>query len=394
MTEPQTPEVKDIKTSGGNYCEHIERHYIHAETVNIYETATKPNDTSSNNGKVVIDKKQLAFAIAGSIDEIDQVKLKAILALLKKISGDASIEIIRVEEGSIRLILEGSEEGLERIKEVFESGELTEVLGDAVEYVEYIDSTISGEDAAKNLLVQAPYLAQLFIDSQENKDEKNINQITKTGKSSIALLTKGDKNNISYQQLISQRINSIQKQFPELENNTVLAAMRHYYRLRLRQYGLLERYEPDDILNTAILRLVRAIDLGKSICNVVPWVRQTGLNIIHELSKEKHRITHLEALETNLPDEENSGKSEDNELYIQLYEAIQQLSSEDRELLVLRFYQQLSWADIVKLLADKDTYVSEAALRRRASHALSKLRKIFNANQYSTSGSYEVHPQG
>ncbi|WP_392530186.1 alr0857 family protein [Nostoc sp. C117] len=136
MTEKQTPEAKDIQTSGGNYCERIERHYISAETVNIYETAPNPSASSTNNRKVTASQKQLAFAIAGSFDEVDHGKLKAILALLQKISGDATIEIIRVEEGSIRIILNGSDEGLERIKQLFESGELTEVLGTPVEYVD------------------------------------------------------------------------------------------------------------------------------------------------------------------------------------------------------------------------------------------------------------------
>ncbi|WP_341525288.1 hypothetical protein WKK05_22130 [Nostoc sp. UHCC 0302] len=43
MTEPQTPEAKDIQTSGGNYNEWIGKHYIHAETVHLYETAVNPS---------------------------------------------------------------------------------------------------------------------------------------------------------------------------------------------------------------------------------------------------------------------------------------------------------------------------------------------------------------
>lgn len=44
ITEAQTPEVRDVNTSGGNYNESIGKHYIHANTVNIYETATNPRD--------------------------------------------------------------------------------------------------------------------------------------------------------------------------------------------------------------------------------------------------------------------------------------------------------------------------------------------------------------
>ncbi|NJM23972.1 MAG: hypothetical protein HC907_38035 [Richelia sp. SM1_7_0] len=146
------------------------------------------SDTSTNNGKVVIDKKQLAFAIAGSIDEIDQVKLKAILALLKKISGDASIEIIRVEEGSIRLILEGSEEGLERIKEVFESGELTEVLGDAVEYVQFVDNDSSDNQDTES-------------DNQSSLTEESFTQCFKLVKSKKPELYQRTKVTITHSML-------------------------------------------------------------------------------------------------------------------------------------------------------------------------------------------------
>lgn len=145
MTEKQTPEMRDITTSGGNYCERVERHHIVAETVNIYETAPNSTAPSINNGKVTASQKQLAFAIAGSIKDVDQAKLKAILALLQKISGDATIEIIRVEEGSIRIILNGSDEGLERINELVESGELTEVLGTSVEYAQFVDRESLGD---------------------------------------------------------------------------------------------------------------------------------------------------------------------------------------------------------------------------------------------------------
>lgn len=148
MTEQQTPEARDVKTEGGNYNEQIGKHYIHAQTVHIYETAPNPSVPSTNNGKVTASQKQLAFAIAGSFDEVDHAKLKAIVALLQKISGDATIEIIRVEEGSIRIILNGSDKGLERIKELVESGELTEVLGTSVKYAQFVDGKTS--DNIKN----------------------------------------------------------------------------------------------------------------------------------------------------------------------------------------------------------------------------------------------------
>ena len=74
-------------------------------------------------------EKRLSFAIAGSIEEIDKQKLDAIVALLRKLGGDAEIEILDIEEGSVKLTLGGSEESLQRLQELFDAGELQETEG-------------------------------------------------------------------------------------------------------------------------------------------------------------------------------------------------------------------------------------------------------------------------
>ncbi|NER25433.1 MAG: hypothetical protein F6J96_33010 [Symploca sp. SIO1C2] len=48
------------------------------------------------------------------------------------------MEIVDIEEGSIKLILEGTTEGLEQIEALFKSGELTEVEGLPVEDVSFV----------------------------------------------------------------------------------------------------------------------------------------------------------------------------------------------------------------------------------------------------------------
>jgi hypothetical protein len=83
--------------------------------------------------------KRLCFAIAGSIEEIDKNKLDAIVALLQKLGGDTSIEILDINEGSIKLILGGSPEGLEKIEALFRAGELKEVLGTSVQDVHFLE---------------------------------------------------------------------------------------------------------------------------------------------------------------------------------------------------------------------------------------------------------------
>ena len=94
------------------------------------------------------DNNNSAFSITGSFEKnkINVAKLKAIEASLQEIAGDASLKIIDIEEGSIRLILEGSQEGLERLEQLFKSGELTEVLDIPVEDVSFVDAGTSKND--------------------------------------------------------------------------------------------------------------------------------------------------------------------------------------------------------------------------------------------------------
>ena len=102
-------------------------------------------------------EKRLSFAIAGSIEEIDKHKLDAIVALLRKLGGDADIEILDIEEGSIKLTLGGSEESLQKLQELFDSGELQKVEGLVVENVhlltkeEIIESIRNNTGSGQNL---------------------------------------------------------------------------------------------------------------------------------------------------------------------------------------------------------------------------------------------------
>jgi len=95
---------------------------------------------NKNDSPPKTESKKLAFAIAGSIKEVDEPTLKAIVALLRQKSDDASIEVVRVEMGSIKYILSGTEEGLERLKSLVDSGELPEILDHEVEYADFLET--------------------------------------------------------------------------------------------------------------------------------------------------------------------------------------------------------------------------------------------------------------
>ena len=92
------------------------------------------------------DEEKVSFSILGTASKVDLPKLKAIVAHLQKITGDTSIEIVDIEKGSIRLILEGSQESLEQIEALFKSGQLTEVEGILVQDVQFITPQIPKPD--------------------------------------------------------------------------------------------------------------------------------------------------------------------------------------------------------------------------------------------------------
>ncbi|MDJ0677975.1 MAG: pentapeptide repeat-containing protein [Calothrix sp. MO_167.B42] len=93
---------------------------------------------SLDNRKHNISDDKHSYAVAGNYSPVNEPKIKAILALLRDISGDHAITIVEIEKGSIKLILEGSQAGLERLEQRFKTGELTQVLDIFVENVCFI----------------------------------------------------------------------------------------------------------------------------------------------------------------------------------------------------------------------------------------------------------------
>lgn len=99
-------------------------------------------DTNSIEGKPL-----LSFAIAGTIDQVDQKILDVIIELLRQKTSDISVAIVDIQEGSIKLILTGTPEALEMIQSLYRSGELTEVEGIPIENVELL---VDKSEIAKN----------------------------------------------------------------------------------------------------------------------------------------------------------------------------------------------------------------------------------------------------
>ena len=89
----------------------------------------------------------VAFVLMGRMGDLAPSELEAIVELLRQKTGDDSISLAFSREGSIKLILNGSPEGLAKLQEMFEAGELEQLNLPLVEVVASIDTNT--EDARK-----------------------------------------------------------------------------------------------------------------------------------------------------------------------------------------------------------------------------------------------------
>jgi hypothetical protein len=77
-------------------------------------------------------RSQYFFIVDGTINEVDQTRVEAIVGLLRKYSGDVSLTLTELSEGSVKLLLEGTTIGFERLEFLWRTGQLNAVLGRAV----------------------------------------------------------------------------------------------------------------------------------------------------------------------------------------------------------------------------------------------------------------------
>ena len=126
-----------------------------------------------NNGKVkqkpnschqAIEEEKVSIAITASISKKKLAKYKSISKLLRKLANDDFIEVVDVEEGSIKLTLKGSLVGLQRLEKLFQSGELTKIfkqeLDIIVEDVRFIEGqNLDNDRANKTAEIEKKQLA-------------------------------------------------------------------------------------------------------------------------------------------------------------------------------------------------------------------------------------------
>lgn len=111
-------------------------------------TQTQPSKATAN-GECSV---RYFLVLTGTIDEIDEPKLRALVSHIRKLSGDADLTLEAIKSGSIILHFCGTAEGLEHLREAFQSGRLREILGYPLERIKQAQS---GDDVQSRSLPAA-----------------------------------------------------------------------------------------------------------------------------------------------------------------------------------------------------------------------------------------------
>ena len=98
-----------------------------------------------------------------SIGEVDGPRAAAIVAHLRKLSGDMRLTLVRVEKGSVKLVLEGSREGFERIEALFRSGQLAQELGIGIAELGWLGTPAKDETGSTSPHPKSATIKILFL---------------------------------------------------------------------------------------------------------------------------------------------------------------------------------------------------------------------------------------
>jgi hypothetical protein len=69
------------------------------------------------------------IVIDGTIDKVDEAKVRALTEKLRQYSGDATLTVMEIKSGSVVLVVDGTEIGFERLDYLFQTDQLGELLG-------------------------------------------------------------------------------------------------------------------------------------------------------------------------------------------------------------------------------------------------------------------------
>lgn len=159
------------------------------------------------------------------------------------------------------------------------------------------------------------------------------------------------------------------------------AGLLKFIRQRIKQ-ARVNRWDEQELLIEACLRGVEYIEKNRQeIKYPASWLRKVVVNIIRE---EVRKNVQNDRVVSNISIEKSSEEdiSSENELERALEHlniSLENISSEDQELIELRFFRKLSYKEIQKYLDERGCIYRMDTLRQKMSRALKRLRKEYKS---------------
>jgi RNA polymerase sigma factor (sigma-70 family) len=151
-----------------------------------------------------------------------------------------------------------------------------------------------------------------------------------------------------------------------------------FERYHLRLYNFLARLAlnkevGEDLTQNVFLRMLKYKHTYKEGMRFQSWIYQLARNVFSDhyqaIKRSSYSKTDIEQLADHLPDVDGSA---DEEREVRLHECLNQLSDEQRELLVLTRFQQLKYEEVAEIL---NTTV--ANVKVKVHRAMIKLKEYY-----------------
>ena len=172
-------------------------------------------------------------------------------------------------------------------------------------------------------------------------------------------------------------VNSKNNDFIEVRQVLESKWLKFHIRSRIHALKLSSSVSEEDVIQYVATCLFETIESGKQINHPVAWSKLVSERHIQKLYK-KHKV--CEATESDKIEYLANLRCNENNFYNneEMTKSIQQLKPANREIIKLRFFDNLSWKQIAKILSDREgKKVCETAARKRGERAVEKLKKIY-----------------
>lgn len=163
------------------------------------------------------------------------------------------------------------------------------------------------------------------------------------------------------------------------EVNQVLKSkwLRVHVRSRIDALNLKSLVSEDDIIQQVMLYLITALKSGKQIKYPVAWSKLVSERHIQKVYKQNKYTdtTEPETIEYFASQRQDETEFNDDK---QVKKNIEKLKPAYKEILKMRYFLDLSWCEIAKILSRKENKkVHETTVRKRGERALNRLRQRY-----------------